>query len=85
MLRCVVLCDRTPFFLPPLITPAVCATWVRALLFVATDDDGSHVGMNIPRVPRDVDSYLEQLRASRPEAALIMVTEDGVVKGRVAP
>lgn len=44
--------------------------------------DGSHVGVNIPRVPRDVDSYLEQLRASRPEAALIMVTEDGVVKGR---
>lgn len=44
--------------------------------------DGSHVGMNIPRVPRDVDSYLEQLRASRPEATLIMVTEDGVVKGR---
>lgn len=38
------------FFLPPLITPAVCATWVRALLFVVTDDDAEG-DRDAPQVP----------------------------------
>lgn len=38
------------FFLPPLTTPAVCATWMRALLFVVTDNDAGGDG-NAPQVP----------------------------------
>lgn len=44
--------------------------------------DGGRRAFDIPRVPADTDAYMGQLRAANPDAALIMVTEAGVVKAR---